>query len=370
MFELLVVPVALAVILFGRVAQRNRLRQRLDQDLDGWAQALGMVRVGTELHGERHGVAVGARLALEKKGKHAPLWTLMARLAPPLDLGLMLHPGGAEFEDITGGAPFVPIGDRRFDARFIVRADEPERAQALLDEPLRQQLVQMLDPRAVFMLTDHGVAFQTHIQANFQWLNRALEVAATIAHSINRARDQVPVASVLAEHRHAWQRFAQRSGLTGIGAPLCMWGRMAGATVYAYSVRLARKKYCLEIWLRFEEPLGLGLLIQPMSTLDRMKDLFAAEDYKLGEEIFDETFLVRVSNPEGAVALLDQATREKLLALHRSLGPLSLTDEGLLVRLPRVPPDPAIVPSMVGQLLELATHIAQRRSQQRGGPYR
>jgi len=145
---------------------------------------------------------------------------------------------------------------------------------------------------------------------------------------------------------------------------------MAGATVYAYSVRLARKKYCLEIWLRFEEPLGLGLLIQPMSTLDRMKDLFAAEDYKLGEEIFDETFLVRVSNPEGAVALLDQATREKLLALHRSLGPLSLTDEGLLVRLPRVPPDPAIVPSMVGQLLELATHIAQRRSQQRGGPYR
>jgi hypothetical protein len=264
----------------------------------------------------------------------------------------------------------VLTGDARFDQRFVVRADEPERVQALLTAPVRELLMRTLHPLAVFMLSDQGAAFHTHFRAGLEWLDRALDVASTIVHAVNRARDSVPVAGALVEHRKAWAGFAQRSGLTGISAPLCMWGEIAGATVYAYSLRLSKKRYCLEVWLRFKEPLGLGLLVQPTRTLDRMKDLFSAEDYQIGDPLFDDTFLVRVSDAAGSVALLDEFTRHKLLTLQQALGPLSLTDDGLLARLPTVPADPMVVPSVVGQLLELANHVAARRSQQRRGPYR
>jgi hypothetical protein len=123
--------------------------------------------------------------------------------------------------------------------------------------------------------------------------------------------------------------------------------------------------------MRFEQPLALGLLVQPMRTLDRMKDMFGAEDYKLGDELFDETFLVRVSDEAGTVALLDEETRKRLLLIHDSVGPLSLTDDGVSIRLPMVPQDPAVVPKLVRQLIDIASFISDKRQRdRRGGPYR
>ena len=90
MFELFTVPVALTILLVSKLAQRRRMRRRVDRDLDAWAQALGMMRAGNELFGERHGVPVGARLALEKVGHSAPLWTLMASL-PDADERVLLR---------------------------------------------------------------------------------------------------------------------------------------------------------------------------------------------------------------------------------------------------------------------------------------
>ena len=80
---------------------------------------------------------------------------------------------------------------------------------------------------------------------------------------------------------------------------------------------------------------------------------------------------MRVSDEEGVVALFDEETRKRLLVIHDTVGPLSLTDDGISVRLPHVPPDPAIVPRIVRQMLEIARFINdKRRGERAGGPYR
>ncbi|MBW2455064.1 MAG: hypothetical protein JRI68_11165 [Deltaproteobacteria bacterium] len=362
----------LLVAIVATIVARYRRRRQIDHDLDAWARALGLVRVGNDLFGQREGMPVGARLALDAPKGQWARWTVHARLQPPLDLGLSIHTGRHEVEDVTKGASLVVTGDAEFDKRFVVRGDEPERVRALLDPPLRQRLVRQLHPGALFMVTDQGVAMQVpRPHANLEWFTRALNTLTGIASGVNRARSNVPVAAVLQRHRTSWAAFASSQMLHGISAPLCMWGRLRGATVFAYSVRLGPGDLCLEIWLRFQEPLGLGVLLQPKRTVDRVKELFGADDHELGDPVFDETFLLRLSDVEATEALLDEPLRKRLLAIHSTVGPLSLTDDGLLVRLPTVPLDPAVVPNKVGHLLELAREIAERRGGQRdGGPYR
>ena len=370
-FEILVIAI---IAIFLGIAGKVRRSQRVDRDLHGFARALGMVRVGNDLHGVRRGIPVGARLAFDSRKERAgqARWTLMARLQPPLDLGLSVTSRRAEIRDPEAGRQLVTTQNVAFNRRFVVHADELDRAIALLTPQLRLTLGKLLSHDALFLLNDGGVAVQApHHWGTESWLREGVEVLAQIAETVQREREQVPAAGALRSHRAAWARFASAHGLHGISAPLCMWGRLEGATVYAYSVRLGPGRYCLEIWLRFEEPLALGLLIQPMRTLDRFKELFSAADHLLGDPLFDETFLVRVSDAPAAERLLDAETRQRLLAMHGRVGPLSLTDDGVSVRLPAVPPDPAVVPAVVRQLLDLAQHIAERRGRDRqAGPYR
>jgi hypothetical protein len=222
------------------------------------------------------------------------------------------------------------------------------------------------------MVSDGGVAVQTvEGRADEHVLRLGLDAVAAIADELNVARERVPPAPALLAHRAQWTKFAADNGLSWIGAPLCMFGSIEGSAVYAYSVRMGPGDYQLEVWLRFEEPLGLGLLVQPVRTIDRVKDMFGTVDYRLGDDLFDETFLVRVADEAGTVALLDAETRKRLLVIHDTVGPLSLTDEGLSVRLPRVPPDPAVVPTIVRQMIDIAHFVsAKRRTQRAGGPYR
>lgn len=373
MFGLEIIFLLLVTLVLSAVEKARRTR-KVNLDLDDWAKRLGMVRVGNELFGQRGGVPVGARLAFDSPHgtKVQARWTLYARLLPPLDLGLLASTRVVPVELAGAGARVVLTEDAAFDARFAVRCDEPHRGVELFDPEVRTLMLRWLHPNAMFMLSDGGVAVQTvHGQADEATLRTGLEAVAAITNALNQARDLVPAAHELERHRVAWRRFAADNGLSGVDAPLCMFGMIEDASVYAYAVRKMPGDFDLEVWMRFEDPLGLGLLVQPMRTVDRMKEMFGATDYKLGEPLFDETFLVRVSDEAGTVALLDDETRKRLLVIHDTVGPLSLTDDGLSVRLPHVPPDPAVVPKIVRQMLEIAHFIADKRRVQRAGsPYR
>jgi hypothetical protein len=362
----------LALVVSG--VERSRRKRKVNHDLDDWAKHLGMVRVGNELFGQLDGVPVGARLAFDSphKTKVQARWTLYARLQPPLDLGILMSNRLIPVDLPSAGQIMAYGVDTNFDRRFSVRCDEPDRAKALMTPALRDVMLRRLHPSAMCMITDSGVAVQTvHGRADEAMLRNGLQAVAAIADRINSARERVPAALQLRPHRIAWSRFAEGNGLQTISAPLCMFGTIEDATMYSYSVRASAGEFQLEVWLRFEDPLGLGLLVQPMRTVDRMKEMFGAADYKLGDALFDETFLVRVSDERGTVALLDENTRKRLLIIHDTVGPLSLTDDGISVRLPHVPPEPAVVPKIVRQMLEIARFIADKRGGQRSrGPYR
>ena len=355
------------------LVRRFRAKRRVNNDLNDWAKRLGMVRVGDELFGQHGDVPIGARLAFDSPHgtKTRAQWTLYARIQPPLDMGLLGYNRRLPVE-LSGTGVMDALGPSWFNRRYRVLCDEPARGNALLNERFCRSMMKRLHPHAMFMLTDSGVAVQTiEGLADEATLREGLNAVAAIADELNAARSHVPAAYALEPHRAAWKRFAADNGLTGIAAPLCMFGSIEDATMYAYSVRTGLGDFHLEVWLRFEDPLALGLLVQPMRTVDRVKDMFGAQDYKLGEPLFDETFLVRVSDEQGVVDLLDEETRKRLLVIHDTVGPLSLTDDGISVRLPQVPPDPAVVPKIVRQMLEIARFINDKRRGQRvGGPYR
>ncbi len=362
------------ILLLASAIERRRRLQKVDTDLDDWAKRLGMTRVGDELFGRFSGIPVGARLAFDSphKTRVQPRWTLYARLQPPLDLGLLVCNARQPVTLAGAGRSMAKGDDDAFNRRFTALSDDPGRALALLDKRVRQRMIATLHREAMVMLTDGGVAVQT-VQGHTDetTLREGLQVVSKLASAINKARKHVPAAMLLSQHRPAWVRFAGEHGLQLISAPLCMFGRVGDAAMYAYSVRMHSDVFQLEVWLRFDEPLALGLLVQPMTTVDRVKDMFGSVDHKLGDDLFDATFLVRVSDAAGTSALLDAETRQRLLIIHDAVGPLSLTDDGISVRLPHVPQDPKVVPKVVGQMLEIARFIAaKRRGQRVGGPYR
>ena len=353
------------------LVHRHRRKKRVDNDLTTYADQLGLARIGNELVGRIDGVPVGARLAIHREGSsHQARWTLFARLEPPLDMGLSLHSRGYKIEEPSAGTRVVSLPGGAFRQRFEAFGDEPRRVRALINEKVRSHLMKALSPGTLFMLNDSGCAAQgLQSWANEKWLRDGLGTVASIANQLNSARDNAPVAAELAEQRAAWASFAASNGLHGISAPLCMWGTLLGATIYAYTIRRKPHEYQLEVWMRFERPLGLGLLLQPMRTVDRFKDFFGAEDHRLGDADFDDTFLLRVSDAPGTEALLDKEMRGRLLAMHGTVGPLSLSDEGVSIRLPNVPLDPAVVPRLVRHLIEIADAVSDKRFAQRG-PYR
>ncbi len=371
MFGLELYLIGFIIIGIAKMVGRLKGRREVDRNLTEWAEALGLVRVGNELVGLIDGVPVGARLAFDRPGGFDATWTLYARLQPPLDLGLVVHSRPMDVELPSAGRFATQTGNATFDQRYACRGDEPARVRALLGASVTGTILSALHPAAPLLINDDGVAVQgPRVFGTEEWLRRGLDTVARVALALNEARDHVPAAHGLVGHRTHWARFAAHNGLHGISAPLCMWGTLQGSTIYAYANRLAPASYCLEVFLRFDQPLGLGLLLQPLRTVDRLKDFFGVEDHRLGDDVFDDAFLLRVSDAGGVEDLLDASLRERILALHGTVGPFTLTDDGCSFRLPTVPEDPAVVTTVVGHLIEIADRVADRRFGHQRGPYR
>lgn len=370
MFGLEYYLIGFVIVAIAKMVRRFKGRREVDRNLSEWAEALGLVRVGDELVGQIDGVPVGARLAFDRPGGFDATWTLYARLQPPLDLGLLVHSRPMDVDLPSAGRFVAQTGNAAFDQRYESKGDEPARVRALLG-PVTRTILATLHPAAPLLINDDGVAVQgPRIYGTEEWLRQGLGAVAKVALAINEARDLVPAAYPLVGHRMHWARFASHHGLHGISAPLCMWGTLQGSTIYAYANRLDPFSYCLEVFLRFDQPLGLGLLLQPLRTVDRLKDFFGAEDHRLGDELFDDAFLLRVSDAAGVEELLDASLRQRILALHGTVGPFTLTDDGCSFRLPNVPEDPAVVTTVVGHLIEIADRVGDRRFGNRRGPYR
>jgi hypothetical protein len=371
MHVLAVYLLPLLVVLVMRLVGRVKKSRDVDRNLDEWGRELGLVRVGNELVGRIGEVPVGARLAFDRPGLFDATWTLYARLQPPLDLGILVHNHTMHVELPSAGHHPANASYGAFDTNYSLRGDEPARLRQLMSPPVTRTILQSIHPSAPLLINDDGIAVQgARSRGTTEWLRQGLHAVATTAEAINQARDGVASAARFATLEHGWTRFARDNGLHLLRAPLCIWGTIDGASIYAYANRLDPDEFCLEVFSRFEKPLGLGLLVQPKRTIDRVKNMFGAMDHKLGDEVFDQTFLVVVSDAAGVEDLLDDELRGHILELHGSVGPFTMTDDGASFRLPSVPADPTMVPGLVRHLIAIADHVAARRFGTGRGPYR
>lgn len=349
-----------------------RRKRRLDDTLDNVAAKLGIQRLPDEIVGELDGAFVGARLAFDSQHeKSVARWTIYARFHPPLDLGLGIAPRRTRVIPPESGWPLA-TGDQAFDQAFELRADEPDRARVFVQgfwEALKER---PFSPWDLFIISDEGVAMQEpEDRIDEASLIARLQAAQQLVAWVDAARGRVGPPTSLEGLYPRWSRFARDMGFTMTTMPFGLTGRVRGAAVRATTVRVGYREYRLEMEIAFERSLQLGLLVQPMRTLDRVKELFGADDQPLGDPVFDKTFLVRVSDLAGARDLFDEELRRLVLSVHHDVGPVSLMDEGVVVRLPNVPPDPAGVPAMLERVLGLATEIATRGGiGVRRGPYR
>jgi hypothetical protein len=158
----LVVPAVLLAGLFGVILTLRRAR------LNRWGEIAARTGLrlnektivdSPELSGDYRGRRLRMTIASRQKGstRLRKTWTLVtADVANPTFLGLKLYRQDIVDTMLTTlGMPDLKVGDATFDARFIIRSDDPQTAKQLLENAeLRNDLmradverVEMFSPR-------------------------------------------------------------------------------------------------------------------------------------------------------------------------------------------------------------------------------
>jgi hypothetical protein len=334
------------------------------------AQHHGLELTGSEIQGTKYGQRLRVCLVTRGSGNSRTTHTVVsAQLPMPLDLGLNLRRHGF-LNDMFHASADIQLGDPAFDARFHVSADEEHRARVIFTPALRRLLFSRLGNNA-FSLGDAGMSVEcVGTISDEAWLSWAIEICARATHKMDAARQHTPPATPLLPHRNAWLDYARACGLQGQDTPLCMWGRIDRYDVWVHSVRVDRLRYAIQVQVRLPTPLGLGLSIKEIGMLDSVAIFLGGRDHRFGDPIFDTTFRVLASDPEGATAVLDETVRRELLWLRAHVGPPIVDDHGLSVRQSMFWHEPSLVPRVVHQLTGLAERLSARGKSAVAGPYR
>ncbi|MBI2894000.1 MAG: hypothetical protein HYY06_10645 [Deltaproteobacteria bacterium] len=268
----------------------------------------------------------------------------------------------------------IEVGDPEFEREHSIAADEPERVRVVLDREMRQVLQEAARTSPHFSVDDSGISIVFGPgEENERSLESSLRTAGRVARLMTERRERIPVAAPLRQHRQAWTAYAAAMGMECMDCPLYIRGRMECATISARAVRLASLRYRLEVLVRFDTPLGLGLSATPSSSTDAARSQACGQDEKLGDPVFDDAFTTRISRPEVLSSILDAETRQRLLEVQGLVDSVQLDDDGVTVRAAQIDPEPTAVPRLVALVRSLAGGIARNAAavgSKISGPYR
>ena len=247
------------------------------------AQHWGM----TLAEGKASGMVKGRQVDL--KLRDDDLIKIRALAVRALDMGLTVLRGGKPPGDARKE---YSTGDTTFDTEYCVRVDEPERAENLLTERLRTQLLS-----AHASLSDKGVELlMPRVDADS--LAEAVRLGCTVAGELDRASPKVRCAEPLADTRERWLAYAAERKLATADTPLSMWGQIDGFKVQVLAVRDAFQQFHFELTADFPSPLARGLSLKPASSatqFDRTGD-------PIGHPAFDKLFMLKATDPTDAAA--------------------------------------------------------------------
>jgi hypothetical protein len=369
----LVVPI---VLVAGGVGFAFYIRDQRRKSWQALARRLGLRYENDQIYGVLHGQQVHVFLEARGSGRNRTVYTVVSSMiVPAFDLGLTIYRHG--FFSTVGewmGMKDIDIGDPAFDQAFVIKGDEPSRVQALLAHGgLRAALADAHRSGARFSVGDDGFRVETTGTASVQWIEWALALGSRMTHAANDARHGVPAASVLQAHRKLWGEYAESVGMVGMSTPLAMSGTMEGAAIFVSASRTGPLRYGLDVRVQFGRPLGMGLVVHPASSATLWHELFGGQDLKLGDQAFDEHFIVKARRTDVLGAVLDAPARAHMLELAKTVGDVRVLDEAVTARVPTFNADPAAVPWLVTQVRALANRIGDnyaRVGSANRGPYR
>ncbi len=306
----------------------------------------------------------------------------------PLDLGLDIRPRDGKSD--TSGLRIVVD---RFEDCYEVASHPLEhfRVKSLLDgllvsRPLRQLLASFA---VEAWLNDDGVEIRTGVVTTDRDREELLGRLETLLEAIDRAHELVPESSELATHEVPWRKLAQQEQWPLTRTPLGIRAQLPNGQLRAYVAKRngTIKHDGYEFMVRFSQPLGLGLLVEPresegswpLDLLERQQcrvgsridlpRLRRAYSYGVGDPDFDRCFVVRSKYRRATAMLLTASVCRGLFELYRDVGPVILTDELLVTHHTRLE-HPNWGPRMVVPIAELASCLEESRSRERNGPYR
>jgi hypothetical protein len=283
---------------------------------------------------------------------------IAGRIAPPLDLGLGVDPGAGQF---PGSGPVLAWRlHPALPDHVVVRADEPERARALL-VPLAEEIGALVHQAHWLAISDSVVALVID-GISSRAVALGLQRLVGLLHRIENAIDTVPVAAALRARLEPFRALGRARGFECLETPLGLRGRIGEEKVLVYSVRTAGGRYGVAVEVRLGEPLGVGLSLRPRTPGDLASSLTLPPP-------LEEVFVVHATPAFAARAFTSLDTHRLLLALA-PWAP-TMDDSVLTLRAPELPEDLQEVDrlvtnghGLVGRLVEAA------RTQGSHGPYR
>lgn len=312
------------------------------------------------LHGELDGQKVRARWG--DRGSN-----VAALLDPPLDLGLEIGRMGL-FGRILPAK--LLLNDPNWDMEVDAVCDEPARGALLFAGDARRAVLGLNATSAYLSITDNSVGVLVQDTADGT-LAQALQACARTAALIDKARRELPAATVVFEHGEALGRFARENRLSILRTPLVVWGPLRTVNVQVAFPRVGVEKHDARIRVTpAEGKLGEGLLVKRETAVDRVRTFFGGQDLQTGDAAFDPAFLVQAGEAERTVAALDEEVRSLLLDLRGRFDVVVLDESGLTLEGPVARVSPNEIVSLTEAACRVVERVARAIAGARQGPYR
>jgi hypothetical protein len=283
-----------------------------------------------ELYGALDGVALSywreEDTAAFRSKADPPVWRTRSfvRFPVPLDLGLSVRSIPLDRDGPEPGS--ITTGDVRFDTKFTVRCDEPERALALLDAEVRASLLALEGLRDVD-LDDHGLNLSRRAQdTEVQEIVDHVHALVRWGKASRAALARVPIARELRPIAGELRETATRLGLGFSSAPLVAWGAMPGVTVELHSVRREGGGVALRVAASLDG-LNAPVTVTPRTAMHALKDVFSSRDFLTGDEDFDTALHASSDDAAAARAALRPRVTAALHALYVRTGLGSLENK-------------------------------------------
>lgn len=269
----------------------------------------------------------------------------------PLGLGCMLRRRGlSERLWRRARTPPVPLLDPVFDQLVEAQGDDPDQIRQLLGGAVRARLLTTIERWRDVVVTDRSV--RVHMPrplasgVALQDLVRDLRDLSTAL--VEARRDLAPPRG-LAAFVGVWDAIAADYGLEVDPAFPAAWGLVDGRRLYLCPLR-SPDGYAAELRLTFRPHRHRGLQLHPQAHAAEM-DGPSAQDIVVGQDAFDDAFVVKGYDPDVIRELLTADACDELLALHRT-GKLDADDVRL--HLTNLPLDEATLRATIERAIRAA----------------